>query len=84
MRAAEGQKWSYVEMILSSEVEVKLRCGLWCERGGRPAQASQDPIHSEAGGGGRGDQDRPKTPQEGLKTSQDGHFYSKIRFCKKH
>ena len=25
MRAAEGQKRSYVEMILSSEVEVKLR-----------------------------------------------------------
>ena len=27
MRAAEGQKWSYVEMILNSEVEEKLRCG---------------------------------------------------------
>ena len=26
MRAAEGQKWSYVEMILNSEVEEKLRC----------------------------------------------------------
>ena len=28
MRAAEDQKWSYAEMILSSEVEVKLRCDL--------------------------------------------------------
>ena len=56
MRAAEGQKWSYVEMILSSEVEVKLRCVLWCERGNSTGQHSQDPIHSEAGGGGRGDQ----------------------------
>ena len=35
MRAAEGQKWSYVEMIWSSEVEVKLRCDLgWKKRMG--------------------------------------------------
>ena len=32
MRAEEGQKWSYVEMILSSEVEVKLRCDLGWKR----------------------------------------------------
>ena len=28
MEAAESQKWSYVEMILRGEVEVKLRCDL--------------------------------------------------------
>ena len=51
MRAAEGQKRSYVEMILSSEVEVKLRCDLEWRRAleGSPGRMVQ------GGGRGRGD-----------------------------
>ena len=33
-------------------------------------------INPEAGGGGRGDQDRPKTPQDDPKTGQDDLFYA--------
>ena len=34
-------------------------------------------VSSKAGGGGRGDQDRLITPQDGLKIGQDDNFYSK-------
>ena len=52
MRAAEGQKRSYVEMILSSEVEVKLRCDEEWKKEWRIRGAEW----SKAGIGGRGDQ----------------------------
>ena len=57
-----GVKLSEVELSLSVE-----------KGGGREFGAKC----SEAGGGGRGDQDRPMTPQDGLKTGQDDLFYVK-------
>ena len=70
MRAAEGQKWSYVEMIWSSEVEVKLRCDLgWKKR----MPGSRDWTLQ---GRRWGDQERPKSPprptQEPPRSPQDG------------
>ena len=60
MGAAEGQKRSYVEMILCSQDEVKLRCdkewtkrnrGKWCHVPPRPA-----------GGGGETSREPPPHP----------------------
>ena len=50
MRAAEGQKRSYVEMILSSEVEVKLSGVKWWKRGVKGGGVSFAPRPVEGEG----------------------------------
>ena len=64
MGAAEGQKRSYVEMILSSEVEVKLRCDKEWKMEMQDLTTGMVQGRWKGKGRPRATQDRPKSRQD--------------------